>query len=101
MKPAILILILFICGAVISAQSPAEKELLDLVNHEREQRGLTRLEWNDRLAQAALPHSKLMLERQDLSHQFPGEPPLQERLGATGARFNSVAENVAEGPDVA
>ena len=81
-------------------QSSMEKQLFDLVNREREKAGANRLEWNDRLAQAALKHSRLLDEHQDLSHQFAGEPLLQQRLGATGARFNSVAENVAEGPDI-
>lgn len=87
--------------AAARAQSAAEKQLFDLVNHERGKAGLNKLEWNDQLAAAALKHSKLLDEHQDLSHQFAGEPILQERLGATGARFNAVAENVAEAPDVA
>ena len=82
------------------AQSPAEKQLFDLVNREREKAKVSKLEWNDNLARAALAHSKLLDEHQDLSHQFAGEPSLQERVGATGVRFNSVAENVAEAPEV-
>ncbi|HEY1938652.1 MAG TPA: CAP domain-containing protein [Candidatus Angelobacter sp.] len=84
----------------VHAQSKREQQLFDLVNHEREKAGLSKLEWNDRLAQAALAHSKLLAEHRDLSHQFPGEPLLQERVGTTGLRFNSVAENVAEAPNV-
>ena len=70
------------------------------MNHEREKAGLNKLEWNDQLAQAALAHSKLLADNRDLSHQFSGEPILQERVGATRLRFNSVAENVAVAPDV-
>ncbi|MGZ4895419.1 MAG: CAP domain-containing protein [Candidatus Angelobacter sp.] len=80
--------------------SQREQQLLNLVNHEREKAGLNKLEWNDRLAQAALAHSKLLAENRDLSHQFSGEPLLQERVGETRLRFNSVAENVAAAPDV-
>lgn len=80
--------------------SQREQQLFDLVNREREKAGLAKLEWSDRLANAALAHSRQMDEHQDLSHQFEGEPPLQQRAGATGLRFNSVAENVAEAPDV-
>jgi len=80
--------------------SQREQQLFDLVNHEREKAGLSKLEWSDRLAQAAVAHSKLLAENRDLSHQFSGEPNLQERVGATGLRFNSVAENVAAAPDV-
>src|SRR5947209_276802 len=100
MKPTLLVLILIMGGAAARSQSAAEKQLFDLVNREREKAGLGRLAWSDQLARAAVKHSKLLEEHQDLSHQFEGEPTLQERIGATGARFNSVAENVAEAPDV-
>ncbi len=103
MNRAIVAIVSLLFVAAIPAQaapSPREQQLLDLVNHEREKAGLSRLEWNDRLAQAALLHSRLLAENRDLSHQFPGEPPLPERVGATALRFNSVAENVAAAPSV-
>src|SRR5215467_5288891 len=100
MKPILAGLFLILLGVAAPAQSPLEKQLLDLVNKERAKEKLGKLEWNDKLAEAALDHSKQMDEHQDLSHQFAGEPKLQERVGATGLRFNSVAENVAEAPDV-
>jgi uncharacterized protein YkwD len=100
MRPAIVLFTLIFCGAAALAQSTTEKQLFDLVNREREKARLPKLEWSDRLAQAALAHSKLLAENRDLSHQFSGEPILQERIGATGVRFNSVAENVAAAPDV-
>jgi hypothetical protein len=80
--------------------SQREQQLFDLVNHEREKAGLNKLEWSDRLAEAALAHSRLLAENRDLSHQFSGEPILQERVGYTHLRFNAVAENVAESPDI-
>jgi uncharacterized protein YkwD len=100
MRPAIVLFTLIFCGAAALAQSTAEKQLFDLVNREREKAKLSKLEWSDRLAQAALAHSKLLAENRDLSHQFSGEPILQERIGATRLRFNSVAENVAAAQDV-
>src|SRR4051794_1305189 len=100
MKLTIVVLFLVLCGAAAQAQSAMEKQLFDLVNHEREKAGLNKLEWNDQLAEAALAHSKLLAENRDLSHQFSGEPLLQERVGATRLRFNSVAENVAAAPDI-
>jgi hypothetical protein len=92
----------FFLGSYAAHAGPSQREqqLFDLVNHERQKAGLNKLEWNDQLAQAALAHSKLLAENRDLSHQFPGEPILQERLGATKLRFNAVAENVAAAPDV-
>jgi uncharacterized protein YkwD len=80
--------------------SQREKQLFDLVNHARAKAGLNNLEWDDHLAEAARVHSKLLAENQDLSHQFEGEPPLQQRAGATGAHFSAVAENVAAAPAV-
>src|SRR5262249_45537502 len=100
MKPAIVVLIVLSCAAAARAQSSAEKQLFDLINREREKAGASKLEWNDGLAQAAQRHSQLLDQHQSLSHRFAGEPDLQERVGATGVRFNSVAENVAMAPEV-
>jgi uncharacterized protein YkwD len=103
MKRAVVAVACLVLVVSIRAQagpSQREQQLFDLVNREREKAGLAKLEWSDRLANAALYHSRQMSEHQDLSHQFAGEPPVQERVGVTGLRFNSVAENVAEAPDV-
>jgi hypothetical protein len=39
-----------------------------------------------------------MAQQNALSHQFPGEPGLADRASRAGARFSSLAENVALGP---
>lgn len=103
MNRAIVAIVCFILAIAVQAQagpSLREQQLLDLVNRERSKAGLQPLEWNAQLAQAALAHTRLLAHNRDLSHQFPGEPPLQERVGSTSLRFNSVAENVAEAPTV-
>jgi hypothetical protein len=103
MHKVIVVIACFVFATSTSAHagpSQHEQQLFNLVNHEREKAGLNKLEWSDSLAEAALAHSKLLAENRDLSHQFPGEPLLQERVGATKLRFNSVAENVAEAPDI-
>lgn len=97
---AIACLSLLVTISAHAGPSQREQQLFDLVNHEREKAGLGKLEWSDRLAEAAEAHSKLLAENRDLSHQFSGEPILQERIGARRLRFNSVAENVAAAPDV-
>jgi len=97
---AITCLFFLVTIAAHAGPSQREQRLFDLVNHEREKAGLSKLEWSDRLAQAALAHSKLLAENRDLSHQFSGEPTVPERIGATGLRFNSDAENVAVAQDV-
>src|SRR4029077_19592044 len=77
------------------SMSPAEKRILEELNHERIKNGLNPLEWNEQAATAARVHTGLLVENASLSHQFPGEASLPERLGATGARFNVAAENGA------
>jgi uncharacterized protein YkwD len=81
--------------AIAQGPSRQERKLFDLVNKEREKAGMQKLEWDAHLAEAAQAHSELMVEHNDLSHKFSKEPPLLRRAGATGARFTSVAENVA------
>ncbi len=95
--------ICFVLQGMATAQSNisrTEQRLFDLVNHEREKAGLRKLEWDDHLADAARAHSRLLAKNQDLSHQFEGEPPLQQRAGEAGAHFSSVGENVAAAPGV-
>lgn len=77
------------------SMSPAENRILEELNHERVNNGLKPLEWNEQAAAAARAHTRLLVEHAQLSHQFPGELPLLERLGTTGARFTVAAENVA------
>lgn len=99
-----LIFVLLVCGAAGFAQgtSPesaaAEQELLRLINHERAQAGLPELQWNEWLTQAARKHVEEMARHGQLSHQFPGEPALRDRIVVTGLRFSASAENVAFGP---
>ena len=77
------------------SMSPAEKRILEELNHERIKNGLNPLEWNEQAAAAARAHTRLLAENAQLSHQFAGEASLPERMGATGARFTVAAENVA------
>ncbi len=50
------------------------------------------------MAAAARQHCALLVQHDALSHQFPGEPGLQQRLSAVGAQFSVAAENVAVAP---
>jgi hypothetical protein len=77
------------------SMSAAEKRIFEELNHERVNSGLNPLEWNEQAAAAARAHARLLAENAQLSHQFPGEASLPERLGTTGARFTVAAENVA------
>src|SRR5258708_26140586 len=75
-----------------------ESVLLNAANRDRVSLGLQPFQWDTNLAAAARLHALRMAQRSTLSHQFPGEPPLQERAMQAGARFSLIAENVAEGP---
>jgi uncharacterized protein YkwD len=81
--------------AQAARMSAQQRQLLNLVNAERVRAGLSQLQWDDHLAQAARLHTQRMADRRALSHQFSGEPALPDRAGSAGAHFNSVAENVA------
>ena len=60
-----------------------ESILLNAANRDRASFGLQPFQWDANLAAAARLHALRMAQRSTLSHQFPGEPPLQERA-ATG-----------------
>lgn len=82
-------------------RNESERELFELLNHERVAHDLPELKWDDALFKAAREHALLMLDLNILEHQLPGEPGLQERITATGARFTFIAENIAIGKDSA
>ena len=77
------------------------RELLLLTNQDRAAHGLGPLRWSPELAQAARRHDQQMVERNELEHQFRSEPDLPTRAGASGAHFQTVAENIALGPSAA
>lgn len=80
--------------------SAAATTLLNAANQDRADAGLPLLQWDPALAAAAHQHALRMARLNTLFHQFPGEPPMQDRARQAGARFSLVAENVAEGPSV-
>jgi hypothetical protein len=76
----------------------SEQILFQSANRERATRGFSPLRWSASLAEAAQRHAVLLARRNALSHQFPGEPDLATRASHEGARFSTIAENVALGP---
>ncbi len=95
----------FFVAESASAQSQAlhrndsERALFELLNHERAANNLPELKWDDALFKAARQHALLMLDLNIMEHQLPGEPSLEERITAAGARFTYIAENIAIGKD--
>jgi hypothetical protein len=102
LKLAIMGIVVFsvflLCRRAQSSQDGPEQILFQSANRERAARGLSSLKWNAPLAEAARRHALLMAQRNTLSHQFPGEADLASRAAREGARFSTIAENVALGP---
>jgi uncharacterized protein YkwD len=99
---SLLVVAMFSANLIVVHAAPqpasAERALYDAANRERIAQGLAPLRWDNALASAARDHALRMAQRNTLSHQFPGELPLQDRARIVGARFTQIAENVAEGP---
>lgn len=72
----------------------AEAQLVSLINQARTERGLQPLTADPRLTQAARKHTELMVQHGALSHQFPGEPGLQQRFANEGLPSDREGENV-------
>jgi uncharacterized protein YkwD len=73
-----------------------EQDLLQLANQSRQRAGAPRLVLDTGLTAAARAHAQAMLEANQLSHQFTGEPTLVQRLAATSSlQLDQAAENVA------
>jgi Cysteine-rich secretory protein family len=87
-------LILCLASALSAQQTPQERQLFEQLNQSRQKAGLPALEWDERLAQAAREHTKLMASKNQLAHVLPGEPEVGDRFSATGIRFNRSGENV-------
>ena len=90
-------LLLTVC---LAAQNPsrfetdAEAGIFAALNQSRAEAGVPPLKLDPKLTDAARKHSLLLAKRHVLSHQFPGEPELTERLRAVSLIFTAAAENV-------
>lgn len=82
-------------SATLSFDEQAEIELLQWVNEARAQYGAPPLTATSELIVAARQHALEMLRHEKLSHQFPGEADLKQRLGEWNTHFDKAGENVA------
>jgi len=74
----------------------AERELLDLANQARALAGVPPLHLDEGLTQAARVHAAEMAAQGQLSHQFPGEASLAQRLGTNSSlHLDRAGENVS------
>ena len=87
--------------SIPAGPSQSEQMIFDSVNRERAARQLKPVRWDAGLAAAARGHAQKMAQAGQISHQFPGEYDFAMRVRMAGVHFVSVAENVAEAPNVA
>ena len=89
-------LILLLGEACLGQQKipPTEKSLFDAANHERAERKLPLLQWDEGLARAARKHAELMAEQDLLEHRLSGESDLPTRARDAGASFSHITENI-------
>jgi uncharacterized protein YkwD len=74
----------------------AERQLFSLANQARAQAGIAPLQMDEGLTQAARAHAAAMAAQHELSHQFAGEPSLQQRLAANcSLHLDKAGENVS------
>jgi len=92
------LLAVFFAPKLFAQSSAASQTLFNSANQARAAAGLAPLKWDSALAKAAHQHALKMAQMNQLSHQFPGEPPMQDRAKQAGASFSLVAENIAQGP---
>ena len=96
-SPGLLIALILLLGETCLAQQKipeSEKSLFDAVNHERTERKLPPLKWDEGLARAARKHAELMAEQDLLEHRLSGEPDLPARAREAGANFSHITENI-------
>ena len=99
---AVIALLITSYSVYAQAEVPsAERNLFDALNRERTAQGLPALQWDESLAAAARQHAARMAQQNVLSHQLPGEAPVQDRATRAGARFSLIAENIAVAPNPA
>ena len=87
--------------SVTRPSTSAEVLLLAQANQDRAARGLAPVQPDPLLTQAALFHAQQMVEHNDISHGFAGEPDLSERGSSAGVHFSLITENVAEAQSAA
>ncbi len=85
---------LTVAPSILPSSQNQQAVLLDLINRDRSKAGLSPLDWDAKLAEAARDHAEIMSQEGRLSHQFEGEPDLLERLTRRDVRLDAASENV-------
>jgi uncharacterized protein YkwD len=85
----------------LSPDPVAERQLFDLVNEERTQRGFAALAWDERLVPVSRAHSEEMFKLKYFSHDSPAAGTPFDRLKAAGVTYSRAGENLAFAQSVA
>ena len=84
-------------GCSYSGNAGFENQVVDLINQERQSRGLAALSHNSSLRSAARRHSQDMACNDHFSHTGTDGSTLASRLSAAGYSYSWAAENIAAG----
>ena len=84
----------------VSIDEEAERQMLEILNKERESRGLSALSFDERLREVARSHSKDMFERGYFSHYTPNGISPFDRLAMADITYGFAGENLALAPNV-
>ncbi len=87
-------------GCNISTNLASELNLFELINKDREERGLALLTWNDELSNAARKHSIDMACNNFFSHVNPAGESFEDRIAAEGYDYFAVGENIYAGDEM-
>jgi uncharacterized protein YkwD len=77
--------------------SDVTNRVVALVNQKRKGFGLPPLSRDQRLDASSQAHTEIMATHEDLSHQYPQERALGDRIRAVGYQWKGVGENIAAG----
>ena len=82
-------------GIELAPDPVAERQLVDLVNEERTQRGIKSLVLDERLVSVARAHSQEMFTLKYFSHESPVSGSPFDRLKSAGITYSRAGENLA------
>ena len=82
-------------GIELAPDPVAERQLVDLVNEERRQRGIKSLVLDERLVSVARAHSQEMFTLKYFSHESPVSGSPFDRLKSAGITYSRAGENLA------
>ena len=79
----------------LSPDPVAERQLFELVNDERTQRGIGALAWDERLVPVSRAHSEEMFKLKYFSHDSPVAGSPFDRIRGAGVAYSRAGENLA------